>query len=102
MSAGDASALAPALVDLPGGDLVAAGLEDLARGRESVAALLVAVGGPRLRRLGYRVPDLPEPERRLYETLAREDEDSAHGRYNALVRRLVSFERAAESLGIRG
>jgi len=28
--------------------------------------------------------------------LAEEDADSAHGRFNALVRRLVSFERAAE------
>jgi hypothetical protein len=90
------------LADLPGGDLVAAGLDDLARGDETVAALLVAVGGPRLRRLGYPVPEVAEPERRLYELLAREDADSAHGRYNALVRRLVSFERAAESLGIRG
>lgn len=90
------------LADLPGGELVAAGLDDLARGEETVPALLVAVGGPRLRRLGYRVPDVPDPERRLYELLAREGEDSAHGRYNALVRRLVSFERAAESLGVRG
>jgi hypothetical protein len=28
--------------------------------------------------------------------LAAEDADSAHGRYNALIRQLVSFERAAE------
>ncbi|MEA2563686.1 MAG: hypothetical protein QOH06_5190 [Acidobacteriota bacterium] len=28
-----------------------------------------------------------------------EDSDSAHGRYNALVRRLVSFESAAECAG---
>ena len=90
------------LAELPGGDLVTAGLDDLARGVESVPALLVAIGGPRLRRLGYRVPDLADPERRLYELLARDDADSAHGRYNALVRRLVSFERAAESLGVRG
>ncbi|HVT56871.1 MAG TPA: hypothetical protein VHR45_00585 [Thermoanaerobaculia bacterium] len=27
---------------------------------------------------------------------ARSDPDSAHSRYNALIRRLVSFERAAE------
>ena len=37
----------------------------------------------------------PEPEHRLYLTLAAEDPDSAHSRYNALVRRLVSFERCA-------
>jgi hypothetical protein len=28
--------------------------------------------------------------------LAASDSDSAHGRFNSLVRRLVSFERAAE------
>jgi hypothetical protein len=39
-----------------------------------------------------------EPERRLYALLARDDADSAHGRYNALIRRLVRFERAAESV----
>jgi hypothetical protein len=87
------------VTDLPGGDLVAAGLADLQRGDESVAALLVSIGGPRLRRLGYEVPDVfDDPERRLYALLARNDAPSAHGRYNALIRRLVSFERAAESI----
>jgi hypothetical protein len=84
--------------DLPGGELIAAGLEDLGRGVESVAALLVSIGAPRLRRLGYHIPQTtPNPEHRLWALLARTDPDSAHGRYNALVRRLVSFERAAES-----
>ena len=88
------------MTDLPGGDLVAAGLRDLEQGTETVAALLVAIGAPRLRRLGFAVPrTAADPERRLYALLARDDPDAAHGRYNALVRRLVSFERAAESLG---
>ena len=87
---------------LPGGDLVAAGLDDLRAGRESAEALLVAIGAPRLRRLGFDVPErVDDPERRLYELLAREHGDAAHGRYNALVRRLVSYERAAESLTSR-
>ena len=34
------------------------------------------------------------PEHRLYALLARDDPEAAHSRYNALVRRLVSFERA--------
>jgi hypothetical protein len=38
------------------------------------------------------------PEHRLYELLAADGSDSAHSRYNALVRRLVSYESAAESL----
>lgn len=81
---------------LPGGDLIQRGLEDLARGRESVEALLVAIGAPRLRRLGFDVPTLVSPEHRLYLLLAGTHGDAAHGMYNALVRRLVSFERAAE------
>jgi len=83
---------------LPGADLIEAGLADLRTGRESVAALLVAIGSPRLRRLGLDVPDdLPEnPEHRLYNLLAKDDSDSAHSRYNAYLRRLVSYERAAE------
>jgi hypothetical protein len=80
---------------LPGHDLIEAGLADLAGGTESVAALLVAVGAPRLRQLGLEVPPTPaNAEHLLYELLAREDSDAAHSRYNALVRRLVSFERA--------
>jgi hypothetical protein len=82
---------------LPGGDLVEAGLRDLEGGVESVEALLVSIGAPRLAQLGVRVPTpLPSPEHRLYRRLAREGADDAHSRYNALVRRLVSFERAAE------
>ena len=87
------------LEDLPGGDLIRRGLEDLARGHESVEALLVAIGAPRLRRSGIEVPphSLGNPEHRLYLRLAQEDSDSAHSRYNALIRRLVSFERACSS-----
>lgn len=82
---------------LPGADLVAQGLLDLADGRTTVQSLLVLVGAPRLRLLGFDVPaSAPRsPEHALYGLLAREGQDSAHSRYNALVRRLVSFERAA-------
>jgi hypothetical protein len=84
------------LTMLPGGDLIADGLADLEHGRDTIAALLVSIGAPRLATLGYALPrTLLEPERRLYELLARTEPDSAHGRYNALVRRLVSFERAS-------
>jgi hypothetical protein len=80
---------------LPGEDLVHDGLADLARGIESPAALLVSIGAPRLRWLGIDVPNpIESPELRLYALLSESDSDSAHGRYNALVRRLVSFERA--------
>ena len=83
---------------LPGNDLIEAGVLDLQAGRETISALVVAIGAPRLRRVGLELPDrLPsDPEHRLYALLAKDGSDSAHSRYNALIRRLVSFERAAE------
>jgi hypothetical protein len=86
---------------MPGGDLIDQGLADLAAGTESVEALLVSIGAERLRRAGLVVPDAfsTRPEHRLYELLAASDPDSAHARYNALIRRLVSFERALECAG---
>jgi hypothetical protein len=84
---------------LPGEELVRKGQADLSRGIESVEALLVSIGAPRLERLGFRISSpIETPELRLYELLAEEDSDTAHSRYNALVRRLVSFERAAEGV----
>jgi hypothetical protein len=80
---------------LPGEDLIERGLADLRRGRETEAALLVSIGSPRLRRLGIEVPaPFGGAEHRLYALLSRTGSDSAHSRYNALLRRLVSFERA--------
>jgi hypothetical protein len=57
----------------------------------------VLVGAPRLRMLGLAVPDTPDfPEDHLYARLAEIHGDGAHSQYNALIRTLVSFERAAE------
>lgn len=83
---------------LPGDDLIQQGIADLRAGKESTAALLVCIGAPRLRRIGLELPNNlpPNPEHRLYDLLAESDQDSAHSRYNALLRKLVSFERAAE------
>jgi hypothetical protein len=84
------------LAKLPGGDLVSQGIRDLERGVESPESLLVSIGAPRLRRLGFDiVRPLASPEQRLYELLRARHGDAAHSPYNALVRRLVSFERAA-------
>ena len=82
----------------PGEELIRRGLDDLGAQRLTVEALLVAIGSPRLRRLGVEVPawTVSDPEHRLYELLAHDDLDSAHSRYNAIIRRLVSFERALE------
>lgn len=77
--------------------MVLQGCADLEHRARTPAALLVSIGAPRLRALGITVPDpLPDPELGLFNLLASEEPDAAHGRYNALVRRLVSFERAAE------
>ena len=81
---------------LPGNDLIQVGVEDLRHQRDTIGALLVAIGAPRLRSLGLEVPEnLPaNPEHRLYDLLSESEPDSAHSKYNALIRRLVSFERA--------
>src|SRR5687767_11554599 len=102
------------MTSLPASDLIEAGIRDLSERRETVAALLVSIGAPKLRSLGtvaallvsigapklrslgISIPDpLPSnPEHRLYDLLATANSDSAHSRYNALIRKLVSFERA--------
>ena len=56
----------------------------------------------RLCRLRFEVPTPESPEHRPYELLARDDPDGARGRYNAMIRRLVSFERAAECVASDG
>lgn len=92
------------LVDrsLPGADLIERGLADLARGVQSTESLLVSIGARRLRAAGIAVGDaFASPEHRLYRLLAEADSDSAHSRYNALIRRLVSFERAVECVSTR-
>jgi hypothetical protein len=84
---------------LPGEELVRKGIRDLARGLESPESLLVSIGARRLR-LGLALPEtFASPEERLYQLLRSEHGDAAHSRYNALVRRLVSFERAAGTTG---
>ena len=81
---------------LPANDLIVTGIEDLQHSRETIPALLVAIGAPKLRSLGLDVPEnLPSnPEHRLYDLLSLTQPDSAHSKYNALIRKLVSFERA--------
>jgi hypothetical protein len=87
------------MVLLPANDLIATGIRDLKDGRETIASLLVSIGAPKLRSLGVDVPNIPDtsspsPEHRLYDLLATDNPNSAHSRYNALIKKLVSFERA--------
>ena len=69
-------------------------------GRGTTAALLVASASERLRRLGLHVAGQPETNvaGRLY-ALVEADVGAgrAHGRYNALRRRLASFLRTVDA-----
>ena len=86
----------PTVPLLPGADLIGRGIADLARGAVTAEALLVSIGAPRFRALGWDLPDTPpNPESALYALLYSVHGDGAHSRYNALVRRLVSYQRAA-------
>jgi hypothetical protein len=86
--------------DLPGAHLIREGLDDLAVSRQSTAAFLVQIGSPKLNRCGVPVEVTAEDalgaDHGLYQWLARDHGNEAHGRYNALLRELVSFERALE------
>lgn len=87
------------LTVLPGGDLVVTGLRDLRAGVESIEAALVRIGASNLRERGIEVPSWAatgSPEHALYGLLARRHGLAAHSQYNALLRRLVSFERALQ------
>lgn len=89
----------PRIGELPGEDLIESGIRDLERGVETIESHLVSIGAPRLRRLGLTIPaPYSEPEHRLYLLLRDRHGDAAHSRYNALVRRLVSYERTAAGL----
>jgi hypothetical protein len=85
-----------AALGLPGGDLVDAGLADLAGGRETVESLLVSLAAPRLRREGVPLAKdvLSDADGKLYRALEAAEGDLAHARYNALRRQLVSFADA--------
>jgi hypothetical protein len=79
--------------DLPGRELILAGLADLHAGRETVEAVLAATGAPGLRAASIDVPELDgvDVERRMYGLLGERDPEGAYGTYNARRRRLVSF-----------
>lgn len=83
---------------LPGGDVVDAGLADLTAGRVTAESLVVSLAAPRLRREGVPVgAPLEDPEHRLYRLLEQADPGLAHARFNALLRRVVSFADACRS-----
>ena len=85
---------------LPGAEMIADGLRDIAEGRETISSELVKIGSYRLRRCGIEIDVTDEhalnADRRLYVILSAMHGNAAHSQYNAWVRQLVSFERALE------
>jgi hypothetical protein len=90
-----------ALSNYPGAELVLPGLRDAAAGRVTIGSCLVSIARPLIEGSGLAqtvasLSYIDEPERALYRLLQEQGGD-AYGRYNSLVRRLVSFERALRS-----
>jgi len=84
--------------DLPGFDLIEIGLRDLVSGEITRESLLILIASPELIRLGLEIPPLPsldtDAEIQLYRLIENTDPDNAHSAYNALIRRLVSFQNS--------
>jgi hypothetical protein len=76
--------------NLPGTEIVLAGLSDLENGRKSVNASAVQCAAPRLRRAGLNAPsaegEIPAVHE-LYRQLSSELGDGAHARCNAILSR---------------
>lgn len=84
---------------LPGAEIVLPGIADLEAGRKTINASAVQAASPRLRRAGLDVPsatgDIPAAHI-LYRQLSEKLGNAAHPHYNAMLRRIISFARAAE------
>lgn len=88
----------PLIQDLPGEALILKGLTDLAENRHTIESCLVRIAENRLARAGI----LPKgkltsenAELELYAFFAPLG-DSAHSKYNAMIRELISFEQALD------
>ena len=84
-----------ATLGLPGGEIVDAGLADLAADAVTVESLLVSLAAPRLRREGVPLGEVHrDPEDRLYALLSESAGELAHARYTACLRQISSFADA--------
>ncbi len=80
---------------LPGGERILQGLQDWREGRTTVNSCLVAIAFGKFRAAGLVSGEAPFPEAELvlYDLLKKEGQNAC-GRYNSLIRELVSFGRA--------
>jgi hypothetical protein len=88
------------LMQLPGAALVLDGIRDLMAARISIGSCLAAIALPKLQAAGLLPAGfqftIPHGELALYRLLLAE-KGNAYACYNALIRELVSFERAIAS-----
>jgi hypothetical protein len=88
------------LNELPGSELILAGLEDLHHGRNhTIGSLLIAIASIRLTAAGLDIPQVSlvsEPELALYAHLQNDRHSDAYSYYNALLNSLNSFCAALE------
>jgi hypothetical protein len=83
--------------ELPGSELIETGLADLTAGLVTIESLLVSIAAPGLRDVGLAIDHpIADAELRLYALLSDRDGAGAHSHYNALLRRVTSFRRAAQ------
>lgn len=83
---------------LPGADRIEEGLRDYHQNRQTSSACLVRMARQRLVRAGLMEASCEydlEAELDLYHLLSHEG-NQAHSRYKAMIRELVSFERALD------
>ena len=80
---------------LPGSERMLEGLQDWRSGQTTISSCLIAIAFGKFRKagLGKGEPPFSESELVLYDLL-RKQVGNAYGRYNSLLRKLVSFGRA--------
>jgi hypothetical protein len=83
------------IVRLPGGERMLQGIQDWREGRITINSCLVVIAFGKFRAAGLVSGEAPfaEAELLLYDLLKKEGHN-AYGRYNSLIRELVSFGRA--------
>jgi hypothetical protein len=83
------------IMRLPGGERMLQGLQDWCEGRTTINSCLVVIAFGKFRAAGLVFGESPFPEAELvlYDLLKKEGHN-AYGRYNSLIRELVSFGRA--------
>lgn len=81
--------------NLPGGDIILPGFDDLESNKETIASLLISIASQNIMRAGVQVSRvIPDPEIKLYQILCDEFGNRAHSKFNSLIRLLISFEKS--------